>query len=169
MGSNVAYRTLLVRRRVEEIPPEQLRRFVEVQQQFRKWATEWYKSGFKAPMPKRPLKYFAKELKFALKLIPVNGLKNGEWKVPLPFDIGLRLLKEKDMGKGIFVDLPKGEVRIRRSGMKDGTIIVKLKKAEVRWILERVKEGGKLKLAMAWVDRTKRSNVATQPAINLSP
>ncbi|WP_258870555.1 hypothetical protein [Pyrobaculum aerophilum] len=36
-----------------------------------------------------PLKYFARELKFALRLIPTNGLKNGVWKVPLPLDAQL--------------------------------------------------------------------------------
>ena len=68
------YRTLLIRRKVEEIPPEQLNRFVEVQQQFRKWATEWYLSGFKTPIPeKNPLKYFARELRYALAIVPTNG------------------------------------------------------------------------------------------------
>ena len=126
MGSNVAYRTLLIRRRVEEIPPELLQRFVEVQKAFRRWATEWYKSGFKAPMPKEnPLKYFAKELKYNLRLVPNNGLKNGEWRVPLPFDAQLRLSNEEDLGQGIFVDLPKSEVRIRKwSGTRGRTIAV---------------------------------------------
>ena len=163
MGSNVAYRTLVVRRRLEEIPPELLQRFTEVQKAFRKWATEWYKSGFKKPMPdKNPLKYFAKELKYNLRLIPTNGLKNGEWRAPLPFDAQLRTGNEKDVGCGILVDLPKGEIRIRRwSGIKGNVITVRLKEEDTKWILERVKEGGKLKLAYAWVGRAKRSNVTT--------
>ena len=162
MESNVAYRTLLIRRRVEEIPPEQLRRFVEVQEAFRRWATEWYLSRFKAPMPDRnPLKYFAKELKYNLRLIPTNGLKS-EWRVPLPFDAQLRLSNEKDLGQGVFVDLPKSEVRIRKwSGTRGRTIAVELREAEARWILERVREGGRLKFAYAWVGRTRRLNIVT--------
>ena len=159
MESKTAYRTLRFRRRVEEIPPEQLNRFVEVQQEFRRWATEWYLSEFKAPIPeKNPLKYFAVELKYALALIPAK-LKNGEWKVPLPFNAQLRLSNERDISRGVFVDLPKGEVRIRKWG--GDAIIIRLGKAEVKWILERVKEGGRLKLAIAWVGRAKRSNLAT--------
>ena len=154
------YRTLRIRRRVEEIPPEQLNRFVEVQQQFRRWATEWYKSGFKAPTPeKNPLKYFAEKLRLVLRLIPTNGLKNGEWRVPLPFNAQLRLSNERDISRGVLVDLPRREVHIRKWG--GGTVITKLKESDARWILERVKEGGKLKLAMAWVGRAKRSNITT--------
>ena len=160
MESKTVYRTLLLRRRVEEIPPEQLQRFVEVQEAFRRWATEWYKSGFKKPMPDRnPLKYFAEKLRLVLKLIPVNGLKSGEWKVPLPFNAQLRLSNERDISNGVLVDLPRGEVRVRKWG--GGTIAVRLREAEARWILERTKEGGRLKLAMAWVGHLRHSNLAT--------
>ena len=160
MESKTAYRTLRIRRKVEEILPELLQRFVEVQQQFRKWATEWYLSGFKAPIPeKNPFKYFAHKLKFALKLIPTNGLKNDEWRVPLPFNAQLRLANERDTSRGVLVDLPKREVRIRKWGGEP--IVVKLKESSAKWILERVREGGKLKLAYAWVGRVKRSNLAT--------
>ena len=160
MESKTVYRALRLRRRVEEVPSEQLNRFVEVQQEFRKWVTEWYLSGFKALMPEQnPLKYFAHRLKFALKLIPTNGLKNGEWRVPLPFNAQLRVNNERDMSSGVFVDLPKREVRIRKWG--GDTIVIKLKESDAKWILERVREGGKLRLAMAWVGLTKRSNLAT--------
>ena len=163
MGSNIAYRTLLVRRKVEEIPPEQLQRFMEVQEAFRRWATEWYLSGFKTPMPEQqPLKYFAEKLKFTLKLIPVNGLKSGVWKVPLSFDAQLRVGNERDISRGILVDLPKGEIRIRKwSGIRGNIIVVKLKRSEKRWVEERVREDGRLKLARAWIDRVRRSNITT--------
>ncbi|MCX8136147.1 RNA-guided endonuclease InsQ/TnpB family protein [Pyrobaculum aerophilum] len=160
MKGRTAYRTLLIRRRVEEIPPEQLVRFIEVQEAFRRWATGWYKSGFKAAAPaENPLKYFANELKYALKLLPTNGLKNGVWKVPLVFNAQLRINNEKDMSRGVFVDLPKGEVRIRKWG--GGTIAVRLRDSEAKWIVERVKEGGRLVLALAWVGRVKRMNITT--------
>ncbi len=153
------YRTLVIKRKIEEIPPEQLTRFIEVQEAFRRWATGWYKSGFKAAAPaENPLKYFANELKYALKLLPTNGLKNGVWKVPLVFNTQLRINNEKDMSRGVFVDLPKGEVRIRKWG---GTIAVRLRDSEAKWIVERVKEGGRLVLALAWVGRVKRMNITT--------
>ena len=154
------YRTLLVRRKVGEIPPEQLAQFIKVQEEFRRWATEWYKSGGKTPMPEgNPLKYFAKELKHAAKIWPTNGLKNGVWKVPLPFDTQLRLNNEKDAGHGVFVDLPRREVRIRKWG--GGTIVMRLRDSETRWIEERVREGGRLVLAFAWVGRVRGRNVVS--------
>ena len=153
------YRTLLIRRRVEEIPPELLHRLIEVQEAFRRWATEWYKSGFKTPIPQQnPLKYFARELRYALAIVPANGLKKDKWNVPLPFDVQLRVNGERDISRGIFIDLPTGEIRIRKWG--GGTITIRLKEGEVKWILERVKEGGRPVLAGAWVGRV-RSNLAT--------
>ncbi len=154
------YRTLLIRRKVEEIPPEQLNRFVEVQQQFRKWATEWYLSGFKTPIPeKNPLKYFARELRYALAIVPTNGLKRDKWNVPLPFNTQLRLSNERDKSRGVLIDLPQEEVRIRKWG--GGTITIRLKKSSIKWIKERVEEGGRPVLVMAWVGRVRRSNIAT--------
>jgi hypothetical protein len=59
------YRTLLLKHRVEELPSEtveKIAQLLKVQQEFRRWAEEWARSGGKAPMPEqRPLKYFAKE------------------------------------------------------------------------------------------------------------
>ena len=153
------YRTLVVRRKIEEIPPEQLTRFIEVQEAFRRWATGWYKSGFKAAPAENQLRYFANGLKYALKLLPTNGLKNGVWKVPLVFNAQLRINNEKDMSRGVFVDLPKGEVRIRKWG--GGTIAVRLRDSEAKWIEERVKEGGQLKLAYAWIGHTGQTNLVT--------
>ena len=153
------HRTLVVRRKIEEIPPEKLVKFLEVQQKFREWATRWYKSGFKEPMPaESSLKYFAKELKFALRLLPTNGLKNGVWKVPLPFDAQLRENNERDQSRGVLVDLSRGDIRIRKWG--GGTIEIRLRKSEIKWIRQRLEEGGQLKLAYAWVG-SRRSNLVT--------
>ncbi|MCU7787751.1 transposase [Pyrobaculum sp. 3827-6] len=160
----MGYRTLVIKRRVEEIPPHQLTKFLEVQQKFQEWATEWYKSGFKAPLPQQnPLKYFATELKHALKLLPANGLKNGVWRVPLPFNAELRLDKNAgDNSRGVLVDLSEREVRIRKwSGERGNTIVIKLRKSEIKWIEERVKESAQLKFALAWVGRRRDSNIAT--------
>ena len=63
------------------------------------------------------------------------------------------------MSRGVLVDLSKREVRVRKWG--GDTVAIRLKESNVKWILERVREGGKLKLAMAWVGLAKRSDLAT--------
>ncbi|AET32128.1 paREP12 [Pyrobaculum ferrireducens] len=152
----------MIKRRVEEIPPEQLAKFLEVQERFRQWTTEWYKSGFKSPMPEQnPLKYFAIELKHAMKLLPTNGLKSGVWRVPLPFNTELRFGKNAgDNSRGVLVDLSEKAVKVRKwSGQRNNTITIKLKKTEIKWIEERIREGGQLKLALAWVGKRRGSNM----------
>jgi putative transposase len=166
----MGYRTLTIKRKVE-VPPEQLAKFLEVQQKFQEWATEWYRSGFKTPPPERnPLKYFAKKLKYVMKVIPAHGLKNSDiWRVPLPFDTELRLKKgERDGGRGVLVDLAESNeekqnekvVRVRKwSGQRGNTIVIKLKKTEIKWIEERIREGAQLKFALAWVGKRRGSNI----------
>ncbi|MCU7788149.1 zinc ribbon domain-containing protein [Pyrobaculum sp. 3827-6] len=166
----MGYRTLVIRRRVEEIPLEQLIKFLEVQERFRQRATEWYKSGFKAPLPEQnPLKYFAKELKHAMKLLPTNGLKNGVWRVPLPLDAELRLKEgERDNGRGVFVDFAEFRdgkqkekvIKVRKwSGERGNTIVIRLRRTEVKWIEERIREGAELKFALAWVGKRRSGNI----------
>jgi putative transposase len=167
----MGYRTLVIKRRVEEIPPHQLAKFLEVQQKFQEWATEWYKSGFKAPLPgQNPLKYFAEKLKYVMKLIPVNGLKNGIWRIPLPFNAQLRLSNnEEDESRGVLVDFVSSQenqeekvVKIRKwSGQRGNTIVIRLRKSEIKWIEERIREGAQLKFALAWVGKRRGSNIAT--------
>ncbi|MEM4806200.1 MAG: transposase [Thermofilaceae archaeon] len=141
------FRTLVIKRKIEEIPPEKLVKFLEVQEAFRRWATG---SGFKAAAP---VKYFAKVLKYGMR-IP-NGLK-GVGRV-LPFDAQLRLHPQhRDQSRGVLVDL-RGFIRFRKWG---GTIEIKLKKSEIKWIRQRVEEGGQLKLAYAWIG-TRQTNLVT--------
>ncbi|AFA40177.1 Transposase-like protein [Pyrobaculum oguniense TE7] len=155
------YRTLLIRRKIEEIPPDQLQRFIEVQEAFRRWATEWCQSGFKTPLPQQnPLRQLARYLKFGMAVVKHHCPKEeGKiWNVPLIFDVQLRVDGERDMSRGVFIDLTRGEVRIRRLCE---TIVLKLKKSSIKWIKERIEEGGKPVLAMAWVGRPRRSNLVT--------
>ncbi|MEM1519650.1 MAG: hypothetical protein QXF78_05430, partial [Pyrobaculum sp.] len=113
----------------------------------------------KTPMPEGNLKYFAKELKYALKLLPTNGLKNGVWRVPLPFDAQLRLHPQcRDQSRGVLVDLSRGEIRIRKWG--GGTIEIRLRKSEIKWITQRLREGARLRLAYAWIG-TGQTNLVT--------
>jgi putative transposase len=165
----MGYRTLTIKRKVEEIPPEQLAKFLEVQQKFQEWATEWYRSGFKTPMPEQnPLKRFAKELKHAMKLLPTKGLRN-MWRVPLPFDAELRLREnERDSSCGVLVDFAESRdgkqkekvVKVRKwSGERGNTIVIRLRKSEIKWIEERIREGAQLKLALAWVGKRRGGNI----------
>lgn len=156
------YRTLLIRRKTEEIPPELLYQFLEVQQKFREWATQWCRSGFKAQFPQQnPLRRLARWLKFGMAVVKRHCPKEeGKiWNIPVLFDVQLRMSNERDVGCGVIVDLPKGEIRIRKWG--GGTIVLRLKKSDTKWILERVKEGARLVLARVWVSRVRRSNLAT--------
>jgi len=81
-----------------------------------------------------------------------------ELKPPLVFDAQLRLNNERDVSKGVFVDMPRGEVRIRKwSGQRGNTVVLPLSESATKWIKERVEEGGRLVFAMAWVGRSRRN------------
>jgi len=164
MGKNV-YRTLVLKYDLLRLPPEvagKIPALLQVQEEFRSWTTEWAKSGGSLPLPKRP--YFAEKFLHARKML--NWLREIEKNVkvkklrsPLVFDTQLRLNSERDIGMGVFVDLPKREVRIRKwSGKKGNTIILLLGDKTVEWILDRVREGGRLVLAMVWVGKSKRNH-----------
>ena len=71
------------------------------------------------------------------------------------FDAQLRLNSEKDVGRGVLVDAPRREVRIRR--MNGNAIVLPLSEEDVKWIEERVGEGGSLVFAMVWVGRSRRN------------
>ena len=98
----MAYRTVLIRRKVEEIPSEKLVEFL----------------GAQGGINKR---------------------------------VALR-------GDQFSVDLQGGEIRI---GQGEGAIVIRLRRAEVRGILQRLKEGGRLEEAYAWVGPTGRSDLFT--------
>jgi putative transposase len=157
------YRSLLLKYDLLELPPdvaEKVSDLIEVQEQFRRWIAEWMKGG---PLPeKNPLRYFANEAIHAGKMLSwFKGLrKNGvkRMRPPLIFNAQLRLEKERDTGRGVFVDLPKREVRIRRWSSQWGNIIVLLlSESAVKWITERAREGGRLVLAAVWVGQSRKN------------
>jgi len=152
----------LLKYRVEKLQPEtaeKIAQLLKIQEEFRRWAWEWARSGGKALAPEqRPLKYFAVEFLHAAKALDwLRGhvIKHG-FRPPLVFNAQLRLDNEKDVSRGVLVDLPRREVRIRKWG--GGTIVLPLAEGAVRWINERVSEGAKLTLAMAWVGRSRRNS-----------
>jgi putative transposase len=162
------YRTLLLKYNLMRLPPdvaEKISDFLKIQEEFRKWATEWALRGGTSPLPKQnPLKYFANKMIYAgrrlswLKGLRENGVKVGGMRPPLFFSAQLRLEKERDTGSGVFVDLPLREVRIRRWS-RGNTIALPISEHAVKWILRRVQEGGKLALAAVWVGRSRRNRV----------
>jgi putative transposase len=161
-----AYRTLVLKYDLLQLRPEvaeKISTLLKVQEEFRQWATEWAKSGGSLPLY-NPLKYFANVFLYAGRMLDwFEGLKNGVKKMrpPLIFDAQLRLSKERDIGRGVFVDLPKREVRIRRwSGQRGNTIVLPLGGSAIKWILERVREGAKLVLAAVWIGRSRKNHVA---------
>jgi len=156
-----SYRTLVLKYRVEKLPPEAVAQLLKIQQEFRQWAWEWARSGGKTPLPEqRPLKYFAVKFIYAARAfdwLRSHVVKHG-FRPPLVFDAQLRLNSERDVSCGVFVDLPKREVRIRKWG--GGTIVLPLSEEDVKWIKDRVEEGAALVFAMAWVGRSRRNHVA---------
>ena len=92
-----SYRTLLLKHRVEKLQPEtaeKVAQLLKVQQEFRRWAEEWTKSGGETPLPEqRPLKYFAEKFIHtagALEWLKDRVIKRG-FRPPLVFDAQLRL------------------------------------------------------------------------------
>jgi putative transposase len=159
------YRALVLKYNLLRLPPEvaeKIPALLRVQEEFRKWAAEWAKSGGSLPPPERPLKYFAEEFLHAAKAfdwlreIKKNGIEVRGTKPPLIFDAQLRLGGERDVSRGVLIDLPRREVRIRKWG--GGTITLPLTDKAVEWTLARTREGGKLVLATVWVGRSRRSH-----------
>jgi putative transposase len=164
----IAYRSLVLKYDLLRLPPEiaeKIPKLLEVQEEFRRWADEWAKSGGFLPPPERnPLKYFANKFFHAnkmlnwLKGLKKNGIELRGTRPPLIFDAQLRLGGERDVSRGVLIDLPKREVRVRKwSGKRGETIVLPLGDKAVKWILARVKEGGRLALAAAWVGASRGS------------
>ena len=92
--------------------------------------------------------YFKNEVNFG------NGVKLPKaWfaKVHAMLDVGLRLNNEDDKGQGLFIDLTKNVLRLRWI-IKGKAIIINLTEGEAKYIRDRLNEGGRPKLARAWVE-----------------
>ncbi len=154
----IAYRTLLLSYDLLRLPPDAAGRvsaLLEVQVEFRRWAEGWLRGEAEKPR-QNPLKYFADELLHAGRALDwLYGVKPKRLKPPLVFNAQLRLDKERDVSRGVFVDIPKREVRVRKWGR--GTVALPLGSKAVEWILARVREGGRLVLAAVWVGASRRS------------
>jgi putative transposase len=166
----VAYRTLVLGYNLSQLPhelAEKVSALLKTQEEFKQWATEWVLSGGRSPLPERnPLKYFANRFLYAGRALDwFEGLKKSGIEVekmqpPLVFNAQLRLEKERDVSRGVFVDIQKRVVKIRKWSSKRGnTIVLPLGENAIKWILERVvKEGGKLVLAAVWIGKSRKTN-----------
>jgi putative transposase len=150
-----AYRTLVLKYDVLKLPPEvqqKIPALLRVQEEFRRWASEWARSNGKVPMPEEnPLRYLAREFVHAysaLDWLRARVVKR-TMQTPLILDAQLRLSNERDQGRGIFVDAPRRELRVRKLGI--GALALPLSKSDIEWILKRIHEGARLILAMVWV------------------
>ena len=153
--SERAYRTLVLKYDVLKLPPEVQARIpalLKIQEEFRRWASEWAKSGGKVPMPQeQPLRYLAKEFVHAwnaLRWLREHVVEHG-MRVPLILDAQLRLGSERDASRGALIDVPRREVRVRKLGT--GTIVLPLPEGAVKYTLERAREGARLVMAMVWI------------------
>jgi putative transposase len=63
------YRALVLKYDILWLPPEiqaKIPALLRVQEEFRRWASEWARSGGRAPLPQeRPLKYLARKFLYA--------------------------------------------------------------------------------------------------------
>jgi putative transposase len=162
-----SYRTLVLKYDLPRLPAEAVEKismFLKVQEEFRRWAEGWLRGEAGRP-GQSPLKYFARTFIYAGKTldwlygVAKNGARPKRLRPPLIFDVQLRLNNERDVSRGVFVDLRKRELRIRKWG--GSAIALPLGDEAARWILARVNEGGRLVLAAAWVG-TSRRNRATR-------
>jgi len=110
-----------------------------------------YARGYMVEPPDIPrrfidkFQYFQKELAF--------GVPPKKWyaRVHPLFNCQIRLDNERDHGKGVFIDLSRGVLKVR--GFIHGKAIeIPLSKSTVNYIRERVEEGAKAKLARVWAN-----------------
>ena len=92
--------------------------------------------------------YFKNDISFS------NGVKPPKaWfaKVHAILNVDIRLSDERDFGRGVFIDLTKGLLKLRWI-IKRRAITINLAESEIKYIRERLSESSKPKLARAWVE-----------------
>jgi hypothetical protein len=125
-----AYRALVLRYDIERLPPEvqaKIPGLLSVQEEFRRWAAEWARSGGKMPLPgHNPLRYLAQKFVHAWnanKWLRKRVIKHG-MRTPLILNAQLRLNNERDKSRGALVDVARRELRVRKLGA--GTLALPL-------------------------------------------
>ncbi len=158
MENKITYRTLVLKYDILRLSPEvavKIPELLKIQQEFHQWVDQWLKT--KTKPAENPLKRLVTAFLYAMN-IKKSSTEVQRTRPPIIFDVQLRLNNERDIGRSVFVDLPRRQVRIRKWSRQHGnSIVLPLNDEAVRWILERVKEGGRPKLAAVWVGKSGRN------------
>lgn len=147
-----AYRTLVVKRPLSQFSEEERGALIRILTRAEALGNLIVRGYDVAPPG---MEYFAKEFKWFRKELARQIHKNRRLnRIHAVFNCQLRVGKEKDTSKGVLVDLPQGVLRLRRI-IKGRAIEIKLTKQELKYIRQRVGEGGQLVYAQAWVEGSK--------------
>ena len=147
------HRTLVIKRHLKLFSEEEREVLVKVLTRVDTLGNLWAR-GYQVHPPDLSPKfahefnYFKNEVNFG------NGVKPPKaWfaRVHALFDVGVRLNNEDDKGQGVFIDLTKNVLRLRWI-IKGRAIIINLTEGEAKYIRDRLNEGGRPKLARAWVE-----------------
>ena len=148
-----AHRTLVIKRPLRLFTEEERNALVRVLTRVDALGNLWAR-GYQVHPPDISPKftyefnYFKNEISFN------NGVKLPKaWlaKVHAMLNVRVRINNERQYGEGAFIDLPKSELRLRWV-IKDRAIVINLTESEVKYIKDRLNEGGRPKLARAWVE-----------------
>ena len=148
-----AHRTLLIKRPLKLFNEEERDVLIKVLTRVDALGNLWARGYAIYPPDLSPrfaheFDYFKNEVNFSN---GVNSPKAWFAKVHAMLDVGLRLNNERDRGQGIFIDLTKGILKLRWV-IRGRGITINLTPSEVRYIRERLSEGGKPKLARTWAE-----------------
>jgi len=110
-----------------------------------------YARGYAVEPPDIPRR-FVHEFQYFQEELTFNGQPKRWFTYIHPLlDCQVRLNNERDRSKGVFIDLLKGVVKVR-GFVHRRSIEIPLTKSAVKYIMERVGEGARAKLARVWAD-----------------
>ena len=148
-----AHRTLVIKRPLRMFSEEERDALIKVLTRIDALGNLWAR-GYQVHPPDLSPGFIDKFNYFRNKISFSNGVKPPKaWfaRVHAMLNVGLRLSNERDMSQGVFIDLTKNVLRLRWV-IRGRAITIKLAESEAKYIRDRLNEGGKLKLAMAWVE-----------------
>ena len=147
------HRTLVIKRSLKLFSEEERGALVKVLTRVDALGNLWARGFAVYPPDLSPkfayeFNYFKNEVSFGNSVKPPKA-----WfaRVHAILNVGARLNNEHDNGEGVFIDLTKNVLRLRWV-TKGRAIIINLTESETKYIRDRLNEGGKPKLARAWVE-----------------
>ncbi|ADY00261.1 transposase, IS605 OrfB [Vulcanisaeta moutnovskia 768-28] len=145
----LAHRTLLIKRPLRTFTNEEREALVKVLTRADALGNLWAR-GFEV-WPIGLDSRFADKFNYFKSELRLVNVKRWLARVHAIFNVGVRLDNERDMGQGVFIDLTRNALRLRWV-IKRRAIVISLTESEAKYIRDRLSEGGKPKLARAWVD-----------------